>query len=312
MTTVNLAGWSRGAVTCIGIANALAKRGVDRINLFLFDPVPGTEAVNLWNWKEHLTTVPDAVKNLTVLLMEQEEGGLMTVKELLLEPLRKPFAGGTATVYPMPGRHNSAVETDAYLPEISTIGEHLCTAFLLTHGAKLSRTRLLSNDALVELYGSVKSTKRKATAAAGYTDRTFAVDNALRESLFFVNRPHKEQFATTYPTVAQVLDARFEVPRWNATAADEARRIRGKSPMMKAVLVAGLGSLIASRIPTFPTNRPRRDAEDLVRLLAELEGMTAQQTETAIAVTQTPPPSLFAPRIQPARGATISAADSDW
>ena len=82
----------------IGIANALARRGVDRINLFLFDPVPGTEAVNVWNWKEHLTTVPDAVRNLTVLLMEQEGGGVATLKELLLEPLRKPFAGGTATV----------------------------------------------------------------------------------------------------------------------------------------------------------------------------------------------------------------------
>ena len=268
--------------------------------------------MNLWNWKEHLTTVPDAVKNLTVLLMEQEEGGLMTIKELLLEPLRKPFAGGTATVYPMPGRHNSAVEADAYLPEISTIGEHLCTAFLIANGAKLARTRLLSNEALVELYGAVKSGRRKAIAASGYTDRTFAVDNALRESLFFVNRHHKELFALTYPAVAQILDSRFEVPRWSAGAAAEARQLRGRSPMMKKLLVAGLGSLIAARMPAFPTNRPRRDAEDLVRLLAELEGMTAEQTQTAIEVTQTPPPSLFAPRIQAPRGATISAADSVW
>ncbi|GLC24145.1 hypothetical protein [Roseisolibacter agri] len=313
LTTVNLAGWSRGAVTCIGIANALARRGVTSINLFLFDPVPGTKLVNSWNWTEELNTLPEAVKSTSVLLMEQMVGGISTAKELLLQPLTTAFAGGTATVYPMPGRHNSAVENDSYLPEVAALGEHLCTQFLLSKGTKLSRTRTLSDAAVVEHYATVKRSQKRVAEASGYTERSFAIDNPLRESLFFVNQHHKRTFATVYPTVAQVLDSAFEVPRWNASAADEARRIRGGSPSMKAVLLAGLGTLIAARLPTFPTNRPRRDAEDLVRLLAELQGMTAEQTQTAITVTQTPPPSLFAPRLPTAtRGPTISASTSDW
>jgi hypothetical protein len=308
LTTVNLVGWSRGAVTCIGIANALAKRGVTTINLFLFDPVPGTQAVNLWNWKEHLCKLPDAVRNATVLLMENEEGGAMTVKELLLEPLRTQFAGGVANVYPMPGRHNTAVENDSVFPEVATIGEHLATAFLIAHGAKLARTRLLSNTALVELYGSIKKTRRSAAAAAGYTDRSFKVDNALRESLFYVNRHHKELFATAYPTVAQILDASFNVPRWTATAATEARELGRHSPMMKAVVVAGLGSLIAQRAPMVGGGRPRRDAEDLVRLLGVLSGWNEQTVQSALGATRTPAPSLFlSPLPTGARGPTISA-----
>ncbi|MGZ8468899.1 MAG: hypothetical protein ACXW61_05475 [Gemmatirosa sp.] len=307
-TTVNLVGWSRGAVTCIGIANALAKRGITTINLFLFDPVPGTQAVNLWNWKEHLCTLPDAVCNATVLVMENEEGGAMTVKELLLEPLRTPFAGGVATVYPMPGRHNTAVENDAVFPEVAAIGEHLATAFLIANGARLARTRLLSNAALVELYGSIKRTRRASAAAAGYTDRSFKVDNALRESLFYVNRHHKELFAAAYPTIAQILDASFNVPRWTATAATEARELGRHSQMMKAVVIAGLGSLIAQRAPMIGGTRPRRDAEDLVRLLGALNGWTEQTTQSALGAVRTPPPSPWlSPLPTHSRGPAISA-----
>lgn len=316
LTTVNLAGWSRGAVTCIGIANALAKRGVKTINLFLFDPVPGTKLVNSWNWTEELNTVPDAVKSTTVLLMEQMVGGVTTAKELLLQPLTAAFAGGSATVIAMPGRHNTAVENDSYFPEVARLGEHLCTAFLLAKGTKLARTRLLSDAAVVELYGTVKRSQKKVSEAAGFTDRSFAIDNPLRESLFFVNQHHKQTFAAVYPTLAQILDTAFEVPRWTATAAEEARRLRAGSPMMKAVLVAGLGSLIAARMPA-TMGRPRRDAEDLVRLLAALEGMTAEQTQTAVkVVAELPTMPLWTQRLPAAapagRGATISAADSSW
>lgn len=41
---VNMIGWSRGAVTCVGLANALASDAALRscpVNLFLIDPVPG-------------------------------------------------------------------------------------------------------------------------------------------------------------------------------------------------------------------------------------------------------------------------------
>lgn len=310
-TTVNLAGWSRGAVTCIGIANALAKRGVSTINLFLFDPVPGTELVNSWNWTEALNTVPDAVRSTTVLLMEQMVGGITTAKELLLQPLTTAFAGGTATVYPMPGRHNTAVENDSYFPEVAALGEHLCTAFLLANGTRFSRTRLLSDSDIVERYASVKRAHKKVSEAAGFTDRSFAIDNPLRDSQFFVNQHHRLAFAALFPTVAQILDAAFEVPRWSAKAADEARRLRAL-PMMTALLVGGLGALIAARLP-MTMGRPRRDAEDLVRLLATLQNLSPDQTEKAIAVVQAPVTPLWTTPLTGRREATIgAAADSSW
>src|SRR5262245_38642156 len=44
-TVCNLTGWSRGAVTCIAIANAMQEAGFAglgvRVNAFLYDPVPG-------------------------------------------------------------------------------------------------------------------------------------------------------------------------------------------------------------------------------------------------------------------------------
>jgi hypothetical protein len=313
--TVNLAGWSRGAVTCIGIANALAKRGVSKINLFLFDPVPGTKAVNLWNWTQELNTLPDAVRRASVVLMEQMVGGVTTAKELLLQPLTAPFAGGTATVYPMPGRHNSAVENDSVFPEVAAIGEHLCTEFLLANGTGFERTRLLRESEIVEQYAAIKKRHKTASASAGYTDRSFTVDNPLRESLFFVNQHHRQTFAAVYPGVAQILDAGFEVPRWSARVADEARRLRGGSPAMAGIVAAGLGALIAAR--NGPSQRSRHDAEDLVRLCGALNGWTAEQLQAALGVVATPLPPVLAavPLLTPVRREpTIGAAParSTW
>jgi hypothetical protein len=313
-TTVNLAGWSRGAVTCIGIANALATRGVRRINLFLFDPVPGPKSLNHRNWREHLTTLPDAVRSAVILLMEQEEGGLMTMKELLLEPLTTSFAGGTAAVYPMPGRHNTAVENDAQYPEIATLGEHLCRSFLLANGTKLAAAPALGDAAVVELYAAVKRRMRKQSAGAGYTDRSFAVDNPLRASLFFVNRHHQEAFARAFPVLAQILDPSFQVTRWSAAAQEEAGRLRSRASEMRAVLAAGLGTLIASRAPALGAGRPRRDAGDLVRLLGALNGWTPDELKAALGVVNAPPQPLFAsPLLSPGFGPTISAGrSSSW
>jgi hypothetical protein len=308
--TVNLTGWSRGAVTCVGIANALAKRGVTSINLFLFDPVPGTKAVNSWNWTQELNTLPDAVRRASVLLMEQMVGGVTTAKELLLQPLTAPFAGGTATVYPMPGRHNTAVENDAVFPEVAAIGEHLCTAFLLANGTAFERTRLLREAEVVEQYATVKRRQKAASTGAGYTARTFAIDNPLRESLFFVNQHHRQTFAAVYPVVAQILDAGFETPRWSARAAEEAQRLRGSSPAMAAVIAGGLGTLIASRSGV--ANRARHDAEDLVRLSGVLNGWSHEQVQAALGVVRTPVQPLWATRMLPAPGSTIRAARPGW
>jgi hypothetical protein len=309
--TVNLAGWSRGAVTCIGIANALARKGVTDINLFLFDPVPGTKLVNRWNWTQELSTLPPAVRKVSVLLMEQMVGGATVAKELLLQPLTAPFAGGTAAVYPMPGRHNSAVENDAVFPEVAAIGEHLCTEFLLANGTRFERTRLLAAGELVERYASVKKRHRAASESAGYTSRSFAIDNPLRESLFFVNQHHKQTFAAVYPELAQILEAGFEAPRWSTNAAGAARRLRAASPLMAGVIGSGLGAHIASL--TAASGRARRDAEDLVRLCAVLNDWPADQLQAALGITRQPMhPGFVSPLPSHTRGPTISAGRRAW
>jgi hypothetical protein len=62
ISTVNAIGWSRGAVTCLMLANALAKSTDERlnqiqVNIFAIDPVPGPGKFN-----KHRVVIPGNVK----------------------------------------------------------------------------------------------------------------------------------------------------------------------------------------------------------------------------------------------------------
>ena len=64
-SAVNMAGWSRGAVTCHMLAHALAKHPFLKnipVNIFAFDPVPGPG-----NFKLEQVSLPTNVRNLSLI-----------------------------------------------------------------------------------------------------------------------------------------------------------------------------------------------------------------------------------------------------
>lgn len=101
----NMVGWSRGAVTCVAVANEMKKEFPNaKINLFLIDPVPG-----LGQHIEENLTVPDNVEHLVVNYAQGEIG----FRAKVLEPANLIISDKTKTNFEIirtPGLHYSAVD----------------------------------------------------------------------------------------------------------------------------------------------------------------------------------------------------------
>jgi hypothetical protein len=105
--TINMVGWSRGAITCTMLAYVL-KDSPDfkdvKINIFAIDPVPGPG-----NWDDPgKVTVSDNVQNYTAVLMEDEKRKAFT--PVLVEKLEDDEAGIKRKSYYMPGGHSTPVK----------------------------------------------------------------------------------------------------------------------------------------------------------------------------------------------------------
>ncbi len=166
--TINLAGWSRGAVTCLGVANALSTDSTLKscaVNLFLFDPVPGPRDLNARNWSEQLSSLSANISRLAVVLMEND------ARDWMMPPLTAPFTacsqhscGGVKreniSLYPLPGVHSSGVEGGGVYDESASIGAHLVSEFLLANGSPISRSKVLPPTALIDAYARLKQKGR--------------------------------------------------------------------------------------------------------------------------------------------------------
>lgn len=144
--TVNGFGWSRGASTLIGIANALVAAGYTnvKINLFLIDPLTGPG-----HDEPELSTIPAAVKHVTV---EYAQG------EAEFNILRLPLAKPTdltivdpettkVTIIRTPGMHNSAIKhgwgsRDQLEPIAIWDKLH---RFLKAHGSQVNTAKMQQN-----------------------------------------------------------------------------------------------------------------------------------------------------------------------
>lgn len=272
---INLAGWSRGAVTCLGIAYALADDAdlrTCKVNLFLFDPVPGPEGrlgLNSKNWAKELGTLRSNISDLSVVLMENEE------RDWMMAPLTQPFTDcGVAmcgevprskiSLYPMPGVHSSSVESGGNYAESADIGAHLVSEFLIEHGSPIQRNKLLNNLMLVETYARLKH-KRSYGIIGGTSDRQKKIPNEYRPTLFYVNEHHREVFGRLFPKIAWILDARMMSRAWGPAASAEARMLQSHARTMAQVVGDGVSALVGAQCMVKP-----RDANDLSKLLAAL------------------------------------------
>mgnify|MGYP000896361795 CR=1 FL=1 len=108
---INLAGWSRGGVTCVRLAQALhanAKLRDIEVNIFAGDPVPGAGRHNTWTLSKNYTIPSNVRRYLQVMAMHVD--GL---KGRLFKPLHPVVANTTRTVagvLPMPGDHSQVVK----------------------------------------------------------------------------------------------------------------------------------------------------------------------------------------------------------
>ena len=105
---INMAGWSRGAVTCHMLSHALAsdpKTQDITVNIFAADPVagPGNRADPTKN------TIPTNVASYFAIVAENENRSIMkpvNVNQIMTDSLE---TGQKAKVIKVPGEHNSGV-----------------------------------------------------------------------------------------------------------------------------------------------------------------------------------------------------------
>jgi hypothetical protein len=113
---VNLAGWSRGAVTCMGLAYNIQKfidenpqyKNRIEFNMFLVDPVPG-----IGKNKERLTTIPQCAKKVTV-IYAQDESRLHVARtaNFKIDPISDPsieIDDREINIIRVPGEHYGGV-----------------------------------------------------------------------------------------------------------------------------------------------------------------------------------------------------------
>jgi len=124
--TVNIVGWSRGAITCFMVAHALHKnsrtRGID-VNIFAFDPVPGPGNFN----DPDKVSLPPNVRRYAAVVQEDERRKIF--KPVLINANDAP--GFKTKFYYMPGGHSSGVFRTK--TEVGLIAAFLAHRFLQKH-----------------------------------------------------------------------------------------------------------------------------------------------------------------------------------
>lgn len=163
ITTVNMVGWSRGAVTCIMMANKLYElfdMSIE-VNIFAIDPVPGGFTTRT----EAMTHVPPNVRNLMVILALDDDRSTfqpLDADELkMLCPRAAPRPAPNVHFLPLPGNHSDVVfPTKGNAPDSGKLCLHLAHKFLTHHGTKFKKTprnAQMSLSQLLHAYGNLHS-----------------------------------------------------------------------------------------------------------------------------------------------------------
>jgi hypothetical protein len=218
--TVNMIGWSRGAVTCIRIANWAEEflGGGIKFNIFAVDPVAGLDAgVKLWDTQN----VPGNVLNLVVILALDDKGSNFRPQDrdrLWIKP-------GTRRLFlPFPGLHGTAVEGG---DRVAQLVRHLAAKFLSTFPrddpSKFKNNNPPTIDVpcwQLEMYAGIqlerdrylgmwdqKSLKGKLVGGSRKDRKVFvhAQDYVSGDIDLFVNEHHRACLAKAYPLAEQYL-----------------------------------------------------------------------------------------------------------
>ena len=258
---INMAGWSRGACTCHAIANAMSRskdtwlRGVP-VNIFAFDPVPGTGNFLRKDWRH----VPANVANYQAIFMENENRGIMTAAQLSFESKNT-----SRKLLHMPGGHWFAVENVTGVEEVAKVGGHLAEEFLHTWGTEFKAPSLIMPPlVLLELYAlMIQHTenffgkgKVDIYRETGSNMTTFKMSNhLLASSPYFVNAHHKQVFKLVAPTVYKYYFVHqiFDESRCFDAYTESAVRELAQDPRTRRELITELQGLKGKAPRTWET-----------------------------------------------------------
>lgn len=120
---INMAGWSRGAITCFMIAHALydnPRTRPIRVNIFAFDPVPGPGNFD----DPNKITLPPNVSHYAATVQQDERRKIMRPAVISAAETE----GVKARFYYMPGSHSTPVFRTK--SEVGLIAAFLARKFL--------------------------------------------------------------------------------------------------------------------------------------------------------------------------------------
>ncbi|QLE59610.1 hypothetical protein [Nostoc sp. TCL26-01] len=212
--TVNIIGWSRGAVTCLKIANKLFEVFEDtlNVNIFAVDPVPGGYTKRTLD----MLAIPPNVRNyLAVLALDADGGNFQPTDRTdmkLLAPKSQHGKGGNPDslnpghikphvhFLPIPGNHSDVVNANLSHPLVKNsaiLCRHLAWQFLSAHGTPIKQEWKLSNDEISSLYNQMLpklSEIAKAASTGGWLSpiEGFKTERAVRKHRGeYVHEPDK-------------------------------------------------------------------------------------------------------------------------
>ncbi|HEX4683837.1 MAG TPA: hypothetical protein VH277_14055, partial [Gemmatimonadaceae bacterium] len=151
-TTINLIGWSRGAVTALVIANMLydpsTTEGLFRqieLNIFAIDPVAGSDA-GVKGGAESRRLIPPNVKTYLGLLNTNENRKTFAPQDLARVVVLDPGISNVVFL-PFPGKHDSCAQSsNPNAQEVSDIAWSLAFRFLQHWGTSLKGGPVMCND----------------------------------------------------------------------------------------------------------------------------------------------------------------------
>jgi len=229
IAVVNMAGWSRGAITCGMLAHALnadAQTKSIHVNIIALDPVPGPG-----NFGPEQVSIPPNCLNYTGIFQEDEARKIM--RPVVPDPMNDDDSLTRFKWFYMPGGHNTGVMR--LKSEVALIVAYLAHKFLSKHGTSISERITLTSRDLCELYAKIRIDIKSYRSKKGSglqrkllgNESRGMLENPFRETAYFVNSHHRKHFEKEFPAVWRAI-AGSQVNAETLTAALE--RVKTTAP----------------------------------------------------------------------------------